>query len=65
MYTLLVMRAQGTHKYLYIYRERDIYRYRYRYIYLYNIYTYISTPHKVLKSRRSKMGITHMQSLPG
>ena len=22
-------------------------------------------PHKVLKSRRSKMGITHMQSLPG
>ena len=26
---------------------------------------YISTPHKVLRSHRSKMGITHFQSLPG
>ena len=28
------------------------------------LYIYISTSQKVLKSRTSKMGITHMQSLP-
>ena len=32
--------------------------------YIYMIYKYISIPHKVLKSCRSKMGITHIQSLP-
>ena len=31
---------------------------------IYIIYIYISTSQKVLKSRTSKMGITHMQSLP-
>ena len=43
-----------------------IYIYIYPYIHnLYNIYAYISTPRKVLKPCRSKMGITHMESLPG
>ena len=36
----------------------------YIYVYLFNIYTYISTPHKVLKSCRSQMGMRQMQSLP-
>ena len=33
--------------------------YTYIYMYIYNIYTCISTPHKVLKSPRSKTGITN------